>query len=56
MKSEYRSLGFERVSKSAYKEIKKRAEYRFSLEEGSLNKGTMLSRIKRGKQLSSSKG
>jgi len=56
MKSEYRSLGFERVPKGVYKEIKKRAEDRFSLEEGSLSKGTMLSRIKRGKHLSSGKG
>jgi len=51
MKSEYRSRGFERVPKGVYKEIKKRAEDRFSLEEGSLSKGTMMSQIKRGKQL-----
>ncbi len=41
--------GYEQIPKGVYKKTVKKAEHKFSLEEGSLNKQTLLTRVKRGK-------
>jgi hypothetical protein len=56
IKTQFRIQGCERIPKGAYAEIVKRTEKKFSLEEGSLNKETLLTRVKRGKLSAAGRG
>jgi hypothetical protein len=56
IKTQFQFQGFERIPKGAYAEIVKQTEKKFSLEEGSLNKETLLTHVKRGKLSAAGRG
>jgi hypothetical protein len=56
IKKHSESQGYERIPKGVYEKIVKKAESKFSLEEGSLNKQTLLTRVKRGKLSAAGRG
>ena len=56
VKQGFLSQGFERIPKGTYDKIVKKVEEKFSLKEGSLNKQTLLTRVKRGNLSATGRG
>ena len=56
LKESFSNSGYDRLPKGTYNEVISETESKFSLEEGSLNIKTLLTRVKRGKLTCSSRG